>query len=158
MGDPFSIAVGILAVLDASTTVGRFLKDVVKLRKAPDILLGLNNELVDLQLLVQRVHGFLQENSELVDQSPDEGLLRSLGKTRAFLHQFEKLLAYDFTVLRTKSGQLELDKSRWIRAISKVERLRDDIRSSKINLGLALTVLIRYDFHHLFIYSDILIQ
>ena len=134
---------GILTVFSATGTAGRFLKEVVRLRKAPDILLALNSELVDLQMLVQSVHDLLQQHYDALGQKTTENLVRPLERARASLANFESLLAYDLTVIRHNHNRLELDKSRWIRTKARVKQVKDDIQNNKTDLSLALNVLTR---------------
>ena len=143
MADPFSIAMGILTVFGATGTVGRFLRDVVKLKNAPDILLELNNELYDLQRLVQRIHDVLREESEIISRPPDEDLTRSLRQIRTLLSKWENLIAYDLTKPGSKSDEMKLDRSRWIRLKSNVQELRDQVRSQKQNLIFTLSLQTR---------------
>ena len=144
MGDPFSITVGILAVLGATGKVGKFLKEVIELSKGPDILLALNNELVDLHMLVQGVHDVLLQHSSISDQGPNEGLVRSLAKVEAVISKFERLLAYDLSKMNRDGSQVKLDKSSWLRQKSRVHTLKDEIRECKDNLAVALANFTRY--------------
>lgn len=145
MADPLSIAVSILTIMDATNTVGRFLKEIVQLRKAPDILLDLNNKLIDLQLIVQRIHDLSEQQSGTLMEKSDEGLSRSLENVQSLLSRFENLIAYHLTVVRSGSGPLELDKSRWLRAKSRVKRLKEDLEAEKRDLSLKLGLLTRYN-------------
>ena len=144
MGDPLSVAVSILTILEVTSAVGRFLKEIAKLRRAPTILLDLNNKLVDLQMLVRRVHDLSEQQSDVLPRPSDEGLLLSLNNVQSLLSRFENLIAYDLTVVRSCSGQLELDKSRWLCAKSKVKRLKEDLEAEKKDLSLQLALLSRY--------------
>lgn len=145
MADPLSIAVSILTIMDATNTVGRFLKEIVQLRKAPDILLDLNNKLIDLQLIVQRIHDLSEQQSGTLMEKLDEGLSRSLENVQSLWSRFENLIAYHLTVVRSGSGPLELDKSRWLRAKSRVKRLKEDLEAEKRDLSLKLGLLTRYN-------------
>lgn len=61
--DPFSLAIGFLTLLKAGGTIGKGLQKIIALRKDPDILLALNNEIVDLQIVVQDVYDLLRQHS-----------------------------------------------------------------------------------------------
>lgn len=144
MADPFSVAVGILTVLGATGTVKKFFKDVVRLRNGPDILLALNDQLVDLQILVQKIHDLLQQQSSILDVAPDEGLVRSLKTAQTLVSKLENFIAYDLTVVRGGGGHLELDKSRWLRVKPRVQKLVQDVQANKNDLKLAVDLLTRY--------------
>ena len=143
MGDPLSIAASILTILGTTSVVGSFLKEIYELRNAPSILLDLNNKLQDLQILVRRVHDLSEQQSDILTSASDEGLLRSLESVQSLLSRLENLVAYDLTVVRSGSGRLELDKSRWFRAKSKVKRLKEGLEVEKRELSLKLSLLIR---------------
>ena len=143
MGDPLSAAASILTLLGAGGAVGKFLKKVVALKQAPDILLALNNDIVDLQRVVQVVDELLQEHSGMTDKAPLDHVCKSLGKVKTTLSTLEYLVSYELTVVERDGGHLRLDRSVWLRVENKVRRLREEIRANKGDLCLSLTLLIK---------------
>ena len=141
MGDPLSAATSILTLLGACGAVGKFLKKVVALRDAPDILLALNNDIADLQHIVQVVNELLQEYSRMTEKAPLDRVCESLGKVKKTLSTLENLVSYELTVVERDSSHLRLDRSVWLRVENKIRRLREEIRANKGDLCLSLTLL-----------------
>ena len=141
MGDPLSAAASILTLLGAGGAVGKFLKKVVALRHAPDILLALNNDIVDLQRIVQIVEELRQAHSRLTDQAPLDHVRESLANVRKTLSTLENLVSYELTVVERDGSHLRLDRSAWLRIEDKIRRLRKEIRANKGDLCLSLTLL-----------------
>ena len=142
MTDPFSISVGTATLLGAAGTIGKFLKKVIQLKDAPDLLLALNNEIEDLRFITQRLSEVLQQHSEVLEQPPDICIGRAFEKIRHTLLDFERLVAYKL-IVPSKNGHVRLDKSVWLRAETDVQRLKDQIRNDKIDLILAINFIHR---------------
>ena len=141
MGDPLSAAASILTILGAGGAVGKFLKKVIALKRAPEILLALNNDIVDLQRVVQIVDELRQEHSQMTDEAPLNHVSESLGKVKKTLSTLEYLVSYELTAVERDGIHLRLDRSVWLRVESKIRRLRREIRANKGDLCLALTLL-----------------
>ena len=138
--DPFSLTVGILTLLSAGGTIGRTLNKIITL-KAPDVLLALNNEVVDLQIVVQDVSNLLHQHSEISQVAPIKSVCSALDKSKRTLLDLESLIAYDLTTTTGKDNELRLDRSVWLRLESKVLKLKNDIRDDRLRLSAALNVL-----------------
>ena len=141
MADPLSAAASILAILGASGAVGKFLKKVVALKRAPDILLALNNDIVDLQHVVQAVDELRQEHSRMTNKAPLDCVRESLEKLKKTLSILENLVSYELTVVERDGSHVRLDRSVWLRVESKIKELRKEIRADKSDLCLSLTLL-----------------
>ena len=141
MGDPLSVAASILTLLGAGGAVGKFLKKVVALKHAPDILLALSNDIVDLQHVVQVVNGLLQQHSRMTDKAPLDHVCKPLGKVKKTLSTLEYLVSYKLTVAERNGSHLRLDRSVWLQVENKIGRLREEIRANKGDLCLSLTLL-----------------
>ena len=141
MADPLSVAASILTLLGAGGAVGKFLKKAIALRKAPDILLALNNDVADLHQIVHDVDELLQEHSSMVGKAPLGHICESLEKVKKTLSIFEHLISYQLTEVERDGSYLRLDRSAWLRAEPKIVRLRERIRAGKGDLCLSLTLL-----------------
>ena len=141
MGDPLSAAASILTLLGAGGAVGKFLKKVVALKHAPDILLALNNDIVDLQRVVQGVEELRQQHSQMTDKASLDHVCESLGKVKKTLSILEYLVSYELTVVERDGSHLRLDRSAWLRVENRIRRLREEIRANKGDLCLSLTLL-----------------
>lgn len=143
MGDPLSVAAGILAILHAGGTVGKVLRKLVTLKRAPIILLGLNNEVADLHYVVQNVNEVLQQHRAIEGSSVGH-VSKSLDNIKQTLASFESVVTYELTVVAGSDNHLRLDKSSWLLAEPRVERLKNQIQVDKADLCLAWCLLTQY--------------
>ena len=136
--DPFSLTVGILTMLEAGGKIGRGLKKVIALRKAPDILLALNNEVIDLQIVVEDVDDLLRQHKQIA-LGHTRSLYQALERSKETLLRLESLISYELTT--TKGREPRLDRSVWVRKEHDILELRDRTRADRFHLLSALGVL-----------------
>ena len=144
--DPLSLTASILAVIGASSAIGRGLKKTISARRVPNILLQLNNEVTDLQYVVQDIEDLLRQKAQTSRE--DRGLLPSyaslswaLGHTKQTLLALESLIAYELSTVDSRDGRSKINWITWLRAESKVKSLKDDIRTDRVRLSSALSLL-----------------
>lgn len=136
--DPLSITAGILAIFGAGGKVGNGFRKLVQLRDAPDALLALCNEVIDLQCVVQNVVDLLQRwQDEHALPSSIEG---ALNQAKATVLDLEKIIFYDMTTITTRGGY-RVDRSSWLRAETKVAATKERIKAANISLVIALSLL-----------------
>ena len=121
------------------TPVFSAMQKIIALRNAPDILLSLNNEVVDLRVVVEDVNDVLLRSSEITQEGQPQSICRALEKSKETLLKLESLISYELTSV--KGNQLKLDRSAWLRTEPKVQRLRDDIHADRVCLSSALSLL-----------------
>lgn len=138
--DPLSVTASILALLGAGGKVGTACKKIIALRHAPAGLMALNNEVTDLHILVQDVDDILRQDSETSGTDTPPSVTSALKRTRATLLRLETLIAYELTT-PSASNESRLDRSVWLRAESRVQKLKDDIRADRVALTSALGLL-----------------
>lgn len=141
--DPLSVTAGILAVLGAGGKVGTACQKIIALRHAPYALIALNNEVTDLHIVVKDVNDILRLHSQTSETDALPSVTSALKRTTATLLRLETLIAYELT---TPSGDNEsrLDRSVWLQAESRVQKLKDDIRADRVALASALGLLASY--------------
>ncbi len=135
--DPLSMTASILAIVGAGSAIGKGLKKIISARRLPDILLQLNNEVTDLQYVVQDVDDLLRQGP-LPSHASLTSALKYIKRT---LLALESLIAYELTIIDSRDGRSRLDWIAWLRVESKVARLKDDIRTDRIRLSSALSLL-----------------
>lgn len=143
MADPISTTTAIVTLLGAGGCIGKVLKKVVSLKHhAPDILLAVNNEIMDLRDVIQIFDDLLQRKYDTSDAAPYGQLSVSLDKVKRTLLKLEQLFSYELTVVEGEGDDLHLrlDKSAWLLAEPKFRAIKDQIRDDKTALyrGLAL--------------------
>ena len=139
--DPLSLTAGILAIVGAGNTVRKGLKKIISARRLPDILLKLNNEVTDLQYVVQDVDDFLRQRSQHCPLSSHASLTSALEHAKATLLALESLIVYELTTVDTLDGRTKIDWVTWLRVESKVKSLKDDIRTDRVRLSSAPSLL-----------------
>ena len=144
--DPLSLTAGILAIVGAGNTVRKGLKKIISARRLPDILLQLNNEVTDLQYVVQDVDDFLRQRSQPTGEdrcpvSSHASLISALEHAKATLLALESLIVYELTTVDSLDGRTKIDWVTWLRVQSKVKSLKDDIRTDRVRLSSALSLL-----------------
>lgn len=135
---------GIIAVVGAGNTIGKGLAKVIALRHAPDILLALNNEIIDLAYVVPDIDGLLKKEAEISGTTPPSSLHRALDNSRQNLTELEQLVLIELTTIKGKKNEAKLDRSVWLRTEPKVRELKDKIRDDRLRLSTALSVLASY--------------
>ena len=139
--DPLSVTASIITVLGAGGTIATTLEKTRSIRQAPEIILSLNNEISDLRLIVHETQQLLRE-----DQNRDP-----IGsETRAFTDQvtpilirgrdklleLESLIEYSLTSTSTNTkNRPKVRKVAWVWKQQKVQSIKDDIRSLRLNLA-----------------------
>ena len=139
--DPLSLAASILAVLGAGGTIAKGLAKIRRLKRAPCILLQLNNEVTDLHLLIRAVNEIYHSSANIIPVSTlqEEVVYNALKRAKHDVLELEKLIEYILTK-ETSSGT-EIDTLAWIRALDRVKEACDHIRASRNDLNIVWTTL-----------------
>ena len=137
---------GILAVIGAGSTVRKGLKKIISARRLPDILLQLNNEVTDLQYVVQDVDDLLRQRSQSTGEdkcplSSHVSLTSALQHAKATLLALESLTLNELTTVDNLDGRTKMNRITWLRVESKVKSLKDDVRTDRVRLSSALSLL-----------------
>ena len=143
--DPLSISVAILTILGSGGSVASALKRITS-RHAPDALLALNNEVSDLHLIVLEISQLLQEHQEsTLAHLRAERLLTSLGpmlgRAKEKLLELESLIEYKLTTPLGPGGGAKLNRLAWVHEQQKVLDIREEIRSTRVNLAAMVGIL-----------------
>ncbi len=93
----------IFAISGASGKVGSGLRNFVQLKDAPNALLALCNEVIDLQCVIQNVDDLLQPWEE--EKSLPSSIKGALNQAKATVLDLEKIIFYDLTTITTRGSQ-----------------------------------------------------
>ena len=137
--DPLSLTASIIAIIGGGSTVGKGLKKILSTRHLPDILLQLNNEVTDLQYIVQDINDLLQQQAQKPLPSYTS-LISALKFSKQTLLALESLIAYEITTVDSHR-QTRIDWISWLRVEPKIKRLKEDIRTDRVRLSSALSLL-----------------
>ena len=141
--DPLSLVGSLIAVLGAGGSVASGLQKLSSLRKAPDAILALNNEISEFRLVVQMAHDLLQKygNTAEVDFTGNAETLRLiLVRAKERLLVLDMLIQYRLTT-PGENGEAELSRIAWAREHRKIKSIQDEIRSIRVNLVAVIGVL-----------------
>ena len=131
----------IIAVLGAGGTIVNTLEKAKLIRQAPEIILALNNEISDLRLIVHYTQRLLRDNQA---RDPIASETRTFAdevtpvliRGRDKLLELETLIEYNLTAPYTNSNKrLKVRKIAWVRNQQKVQTIKEDIRSLRMNLA-----------------------
>ncbi|KAL9117432.1 MAG: hypothetical protein Q9187_006031 [Circinaria calcarea] len=136
--DPLSITAGIIAVLGAGGNVAGGLSKIRELKRAPDGLLQLNNEVTDLQLLVQATDELYRQHNETT-AIQQEVVCNALERAKHTVLELEKLIGY--TLTKETAAGTEVDRVNWFRYHVKVRDMRDTLRGVKSDLNAVWMVM-----------------
>ncbi len=138
--DPLSFTASLLTVIGTAGLIGNGLKRVVALKRAPAILLDLNDEVAGLYCVLQAVDFLIRKHTNIAHNAPMSSVCRSLEKSETTLFKLEDLLRDKLTI-ETRDGEMRLDRRAWLFAESKVRNLKEQIRADRIELSSALSLL-----------------
>ena len=144
--DPLSLTASILAIIGVGSTIGKSLKKLLSARRLPDILLQLNNDLTDLRYVVHDVDDLLQQQVQVTGEDREPlssyaSLTSALEHAKKTLVALESLIVYELTTVNSRDGRTRIDWMSWLRVESKVKRLEKDIRTDRVRLSSAMSLL-----------------
>lgn len=144
--DPLSLTASIITVVGAGSAVNKGLKKILLARNLPDIVLQLNNEVTDIKYVVHDVDNLLRQHAQinLDDRRPSQSqasLAWALERAKQTLLALESLIAYELTTVDSHDGRTKIDWISWLRVESKVKSLKDDVRTDRLRLSAALSLL-----------------
>ena len=139
--DPLSLTASLIAVLGAGGTIAKGLGRIRCLKKAPDVLLQLNNEVADLHLLIRAVHELHHGRTELLSASTiqEEVVCNSIERAKHAVLELEKLVEYVLT--KEAKGGTEIDGLAWTRALNRIKEVRNKVRTAREDLNAVWTTL-----------------
>ena len=137
--DPLSLTASLLAILGAGGAVAKGLDKIRRLKDTPSVLLQLNNEIADLHLLIHAVDEIFHEHTDSIKSSQHQIIYSILCRAKEALLELEELISYRWTK-ETDQG-LEINRTAWVRAQTKVTEMTGKIRNVRTNLNGAWTVI-----------------
>ncbi|KAH6990134.1 ankyrin repeat-containing domain protein [Ilyonectria destructans] len=136
--DPLSITASIVALLQATTAVGKGIKFLHSLSHIPDEFCDLVNELATLQAVLGQVTSALKE---LQGDNPAAPVLR-VDLTKALVLENELRQTVETARATRRDGKLAISKKRWLRERSSIAHLKAKACAAKSDLSLCFESLI----------------
>lgn len=147
MLEPFSLTVGIIAVIRAADSIVDTLNNI---RGAPEDLLALINEVSDLKIVLQDVDQYLAEDPQECS-SPHAKQLRHLStlvdQAKCQLSSLDSRM--NTTFIKSAHGRNSISRIKWFKAQDSIAALRRALRETRINVATQLAVINSYVMLHL---------
>ncbi|KAM0287851.1 hypothetical protein ACHAO9_007469 [Fusarium lateritium] len=138
--DPLSITVGTIAILELSNRIVHVLKGAYR---APEEIIALSNEIVDLRLVFELTEQIMEDQS-LHQETPDlmNGIATLVDRARGTLDRINTINDKLWPISKIDShGKRLISKSAWIKEKSNVRELREQLRETRHNVHAALSAL-----------------
>lgn len=142
--DPLSLTASIVSLLGIGSEVSRYLEEVSYRTNRPHELHALQSEVTDLQLIVREI------DQSLLHRLPDDltimptNLNKALEALRTTLLKWKKFITNHVPTLIISGHGLAISGAFCQEEAQMLKKLKDDIRSQRINLGLCLNLLVLY--------------
>ena len=144
MADPLSVVASVIAVAGATETVCKTLSKVKMLRKAPNGLLSLHNEITGLTIILRTVERHLS-SSESEKSALPQDILQQISTLvdRANDHvlQLHHLIHYRFLESGSLDGDYKVFRLRWITSKETIENHRGALKEIREDIQLQLLIL-----------------
>ena len=137
--DPLSLTASIVAILGVGGTISDGLRKIHQMKRAPDILLQLNNEITDFKVLVLAVDELYQQCSDPVPTAQQEVICKSLQRAKNIVLELQTLV--EFVLTRETERGSEVARLAWIRSADKLKELKDLIRRARSDLNATWIVI-----------------
>ena len=133
--DPLSFTTSIIAILGVGGTIAKGLQKLHQMKKAPEILLQLNNEITDLKVVVLAVDELCRQSSDPISAVQQEVVYKALQRAKNIVLELELLINHVLT-RETTSGS-EISRLAWLRSLNKLKEMKMRIRLGRNDLNAA---------------------
>ena len=145
MADPLSLSASIIALRGAAEGVSKTLAKLHELRNAPNELLALNNEISDLRIVLNDLERHFRRNANMpyaMEPLQPMSVLLQRGKDR--LLQLDQLIQYKLLKPSSTPERVKVSWRGWIKAKRAVERHRQTLHDTRLNILTQMGVLNAY--------------
>ena len=150
--DLLSLTASIIAIVGLSGYATRAIRRLAAIRGAPDIVLALSNEITDLHLVVTAIQDAFKKQQAVMlapasRSSSDTSIMSSLRQALDKVQELEAMYNRIMPTARSASRSIKFSKLTWLRLLreqSKLRQMLDDLKTTRLKLGLALGTLTLY--------------
>ncbi|KAL9107947.1 MAG: hypothetical protein Q9187_008362, partial [Circinaria calcarea] len=149
--DPLSIIASVITVTGLAGTVVTGLQRLIDLRKAPNKVFEIINEISDLQATLHSLSGIRELDSESISSQARQQLAQHVEDASGALLDLEKIIHYRLLASDStpSHGKSKVNLTRWIRDQHRVVELREKLRAVKQNIQLDLATVSAYQLSNL---------
>ena len=141
MAEAVSLAASIVALVGAVDAVGRTFSKARLLYRAPDELLALNNEIVDLTVVIKNIESHLQATDVTMPRESIEHLSTLIERAKDRILQLDQLIQTRFFKSGSFDGDYRVFRLRWARSRDTVENYRRALRDAKQNIVIHMLTI-----------------
>ncbi|KAL8658969.1 MAG: hypothetical protein Q9202_007349 [Teloschistes flavicans] len=124
MAEPIGIAASVVTLVKTSRMIGNGIAKLLALKHAPDVLLALNNEVVDLEYVIIDLQDLEHRYQEVLDDAITPSLRRVFDRTNEVLLGLQTLISHRLTKQHTTNRHLAVDRSSWLWAHDHILKAR----------------------------------
>ncbi|KAL8811735.1 MAG: hypothetical protein Q9200_001568 [Gallowayella weberi] len=129
MAEAFGIAAGIITLITTSRKAADGISKILDLKDAPNILLALNNEVVDLHFVIQDLAELEQRFQNTLYEAITPSFRRVIERTKEVLLSLDKLIAFRLTTPSSEFGLSRVDRSISIQSYSETRRIDYQVKT-----------------------------
>ena len=144
MAAALSLAASIVALVGAADAVGKTLSKARVLCHAPDELLVLNNEIVDLTVVMRNIGKQLPKANPATTKESADYLKILVERARDRILQLDRSIHYQFLKSGSFDGDYKVFRLRWARARDTMESHRQALRDAKQNIMIHMLAIDAY--------------
>ena len=143
MADPLSITASIIAVISAAEGVGKTLAKIKDIRKAPNEVIALINEVSDLRIILGDFEGYIAQNTERpqILQSQLDHMSVLLQRAKDRLLELDQLVEYRLLTPGSRSDQIQVSRREWAGAKDTIKKFRTSLRDIRLNIIAQMVVV-----------------
>ncbi|CAI6330864.1 unnamed protein product [Periconia digitata] len=140
--DPLSITASILAIVGASEQAVKGLAKLRALKDAPAELSALINEVSDLRAVLAQICFLGVQLEQASNNGPVIALRSLLDRANGQILELDQCIQHDISKPEaTNPGRIKVSRVSWTLHQKRVSSLRQDLRTTRLNLGTALGVI-----------------
>ena len=146
MSDPLSIIASVVTLIGTADTILKTLQRFRNLRKAPDEVLALINEVTDLQIVLDDVSGCLSEAGETStsDTRRLQHMATLINRAKENMLQLEDIMRSVIGKYGSLRDDWKMWRVRWVGAKDPVEVVRQNLRDVRLNIMTQMMVINTY--------------
>ena len=150
--DPLSLTASIIAIVGVGGQAAGAVRKLAALKNAPELILALNNEITDLHLVVSAIQDVYQRQRNWDSPSPasmtsdiNTSITSSLQHAINTTAKLEVLYGrLKISSAGTSTGPIKFNTVAWLREQRNIRQIQQDLRSVRIKLAGALSILNSY--------------
>ena len=146
--DPLSVTASCIAVVGAGGAAVKGLKKLRNLKKLPDALLSIINEIADITLVVQDIRSSFRLHQDLsnISQASTDVIDQLLDRAQTTLLELDQIINIRLLEAPGRNGEPSFSRTAWIFEEQRILRLQSSLRATRLDLAARFAALSLYAF------------